>query len=93
MFKAARRLPFFRVLSVVELALLARRHLQALTPDERHRLAELARHGHHLTPAERNELRELAVKLEPRAFAGAIADAFSPVRLPRRVTRGPRRHR
>ena len=91
MFGAARRLPFFKVLSVVQLALLARRHLHALTPVERHRLAELARHGRHLTPSERAELRELATKLEPRAFAGAIADAFSPVRLPRRITRGPKR--
>ncbi len=93
MFGAARRLPFFKVLSVVQLALLARRHLQALRPDERRRMGELARHGHRLTPDERAELRELAVKLEPRAFAGAIADAFSPVRLPRRFTRGSRRRR
>jgi hypothetical protein len=93
MFRTARRLPFLKLLAVVQLALLARRHLKALTPVERHRMSELARHGRSLTPAERAELRELAGKLEPRAYAGAVADAFSPFPLPRRVTRGPRRRR
>jgi hypothetical protein len=87
----ARRLPFFKVLAIAQLALLARRHLQALTPPERGRMAELARHGHRLTPAERAELRELAGKLEPRAFAAAAADAFSPVPGTGRVLRGRRR--
>lgn len=91
MFGVARRLPFFRVLAVVKLALLARRHLQDLTPSERHRMAELTRHGLHLEPAERRELRELAGKLHPRAFAGAIAEELSPIPLPRRLTRGRRR--
>jgi hypothetical protein len=93
MFRAARRLPFLKVLAVVQLALLARRHLRALSPGERRRMTELARHGRTLTPEERLELRELAGKLEPRAFAGAVADAFSPFPLPKRVTRGPKRTR
>lgn len=93
MFGAARRLPFFKVLAIVQLALLARRHLHGLSPSERRRMAELARRGRRLTPTERTELRELAGKLQPRAFAGAIADTFSPMPLPRRVTRGPRRRR
>jgi hypothetical protein len=93
MFGVARRLPLFKLLAIVQLALLARRHMQALTPSERRRMAELARRGRGLTAAERLELRELAGRLEPRAFAGAVADAFSPVRLPRRFTRGPRRRR
>jgi hypothetical protein len=93
MFRAARRLPFLKLLAVVQLALLARRHLKALSPDERRRMSELARRGRSLTPAERSELRDLAGRLEPRAFAGAVADALSPFPLPRRVTRGPKRRR
>jgi hypothetical protein len=93
MFGLARRLPFLKVLAIVQLALLARRHLQALSPAERRRMTELARRGRGLTPAERTELRQLAGKLEPRAFAGAIADAFSPIPLSGRVIRGRRRRR
>jgi hypothetical protein len=37
-----------------------------------------------MRPAERNELRTILAKLGPREFAYATADAFSPVRLPRR---------
>lgn len=84
MLKTLRLLPFFKILAIARLALVARRHLRALTPIERHRMAELVRHGRHLTPAERGELRGLVAKLEPAAFAGAAANAFSPVRLPRR---------
>jgi hypothetical protein len=93
MFGAVRRLPFLKVLAVVQLALLARRHMRALSPVERRRMAELARRGRTLTSAEKAELRDLASRLEPRAFAGAVADAFSPFPLPKRVTRGPRRKR
>ncbi|MDX6469379.1 MAG: hypothetical protein QOF75_1182 [Gaiellaceae bacterium] len=93
MFGVARRLPFLKVLAIVQLALLARRHLQALSPAERRRMGELARRGRGLTPEERTELRELAGKLEPRAFAGAVADAFSPIPLSGRVIRGRRRRR
>jgi hypothetical protein len=88
MFNPVRRLPFMRLLAVVELALVARRHLTALSPDERHRLVELTRHGLHMTPQERSEFRALAMKLEPRAFAGEAADAFSPIPLPHRLTHG-----
>src|SRR3954454_49808 len=91
MFKAVRRLPWFKVLAAAQLALLARRHFGALSPSERRRMATLARRGHKLSRAERNELLDLAGKLEPRAFAGAAADKLSPVRLPKRVTgRGSR---
>jgi hypothetical protein len=86
MFRAARRLPFFRVFAIAQLALLARRHLQALTPVERRRFVELVRRGRSLQPAEREELRGLVARLQPGAFAGGVADAFSPVPLPRRFT-------
>jgi hypothetical protein len=82
MLRLARKLPFFRILAIARLALVARRHLQALTPHERRRMAQLARHGRSLTPAERRELRELVGRMEPAAFAAATVAAFSPVRIP-----------
>lgn len=87
MLKATRRLPFLRVLALAEIAMLARRHLQALEPGERRRLTELVRHGRRLSPAEREELRALVARLEPRAFAFAAADKFSPVAIPGRSAR------
>jgi len=80
--RLTRRLPWFQLLSLLEVALLARRHLQALTPDERHRLTELVRHGRRLSRPEREELRALAAKLELRDFATGAAAKLSPVRVP-----------
>jgi hypothetical protein len=91
MLRSVRRLPFFKLIAVLELMLLARRHLTALDPSQRSRLVELTRRAHRLTPAERDELRDLAAKLEPRAFAAAAADALSPLPLPQRLLRGRRR--
>ena len=88
MFRTIRRLPFLKVLAVVQIALLARRHLGALSPLERRRMAELARHPRTLTPAERHEFIALAAKLEPRAFAVHAADHFSPFPLPKRMLSG-----
>ena len=81
-----RRLPILRVIAIAELALVARKHLQHLTPVQRRRLAELVRKGRGLTPAERDELRGLVAKLDARAFAGSAVDRLSPVPLPRRFT-------
>jgi len=78
MLKTVRRLPWFRVLAIAKLALTARRHMRNLTPGERRRMAGLARRGHQLAPGEREELRGLVSRLEPRVFAAAAADAFSP---------------
>ena len=91
MFKTIGRIPLFKIIAVAQLALVARRHMNALNPMERRRLAELVRNGRHLTADERRELWDLALKLEPRAFAGTVADRMSPFPLPKRVTRGPRR--
>jgi hypothetical protein len=91
MFRTVRRLPLFKLIAVVQLALLARRHFGALTPSERRRMGELARRGHRLSPSERHELRVLASKLEPGAFAAAAADHLSPFPMPRRVLGGRRR--
>jgi hypothetical protein len=87
MFRVARRLPFFKLLAVAEVALLVRRHLARLTPAERRRLAELARKGFRTDPLEREELRAIVGKLEPAAFAAAAADAVSPIPLGPRVLR------
>jgi hypothetical protein len=87
MFKTLKLLPFFKILAVARVALVARRHLRALTPIERRRMAELVRHSRHLSPAERGELRALVSKLEPGAFASTVADTFSPVRIPHRRRR------
>jgi hypothetical protein len=77
MFRSIRHLPFFKIMAIAQLALLARRHLGSLTPFERRRLAELARHPRTLTPDERQELKQLAWKLEPRAFATSAARELS----------------
>jgi hypothetical protein len=85
MLSLVRRLPFFRILAIGRLALVARRHLQSLTPAERRRLAELVRRGRSLSPAERDEVRTLVARLEPGVFARAAIDAFSPVGIPGRL--------
>ena len=82
--RAARQLPFFKLLAVAQVAMMARQHLQALDAGERRRLGELVRRGRSLDSAERAELRALAGKLEPQAFALAAVDKLSPVPLPGR---------
>jgi hypothetical protein len=76
---------FGRVLLIAQLALLVRRHMNRLSSDERHRLAELARHGTHLTAEERKELRTLVARLEPGAFARTAAGHISPIPLGSRI--------
>jgi hypothetical protein len=78
-----RRLPFFKILAIAQIALLVRRHLKRLTPMERKRMGDLVRRGHRLDRDERDELRGLVSKLEPAAFAFAAADHFSPIPLRR----------
>lgn len=65
---------WFRVLAIAQVALLARRHLTMLEPDERVRLAKLVSRSHgrprkNLSANEREEMLRLAQKLEPGAFA------------------------
>jgi hypothetical protein len=78
-----RAIPFFRLFAIAQTLLLARRHLKGLEATDRQRLRQLVMRGRQMTPAEREELREILSKLEPRAFALATANAFSPVRMPR----------
>ena len=75
-------MPFFKVLAVAKVVLLARRHMHRLDASDRRRLSELVRRGRHMNRSERDEVRRLLGKLGPRQFAAASADAFSPVRLP-----------
>ena len=78
-----KRIPFFKILAIAQIALLVRRHLRGLSWDDRRRMAELARRGTKLTAAERAELRVLVSKLEPRSFALGAANHISPFPLPR----------
>jgi hypothetical protein len=90
-----KRLPVLKLIAIGEIALLARTHATKLTTVERRRLVELVRKGRgrpsKLTPEERDELSDLVAKAEPRLFAGSVADKLSPVPLPRRLVRGPRK--
>jgi hypothetical protein len=79
-----RRIPFFKLLAILQILLLARQHLKGLTPNDRRRMADLVRRGPRLSKAERRELRELAMKLEPGAFAKGAASRLSPVGMPGR---------
>jgi hypothetical protein len=87
--------PALKLLAIGEIALAARAHAVRLTPDERRRLIRHVRthrgRPSRLSEGERAELRELVAKAEPRLFAGTVADALSPVPLPRRVVHGPRK--
>ena len=65
---------WLRVLAIAQLALLVRRHLTLLEPDERARMAKLValsrgRPRRNLSADERQELLRLVQKLEPGAFA------------------------
>ena len=90
-----KRLPVLKLIAIAEIALLARAHATKLTGEERRRLVGLVRKGRgrrgKLSPEERDELERLVAKAEPRLFAGEVADKLSPVPLPRRLVRGPRK--
>lgn len=90
-----RRVPVLKLISIAEVAMLAREHLARLTPAERRRLVELVRIGRgrpsHLKDSDRAELAALVAKLEPRLLAGQAADRLSPVPLPRRLVHGSRK--
>jgi hypothetical protein len=92
-----KRIPIFKLLAVAQVAMLAKRHLEELTPEERRRLFQLVQTSRgrkgNLSQTEREELARLVAKMEPRTFAGAAADQLSPFPLPKRVTHGPKRKR
>ena len=82
---------WIRVLAIAQIALLARRHLTKLEPEERSTLARLVakskgRPKRNLDAGERGELLRLARKLEPGAFAaGGWAAVRHPTKFPPRT--------
>ena len=90
-----RRLPVLSLISIAEVAMLARDHVERLTPAERRRLVVLIRTGRgrpsNLGRRERAELEALVAKLEPRLLAGRAAERLSPVPLPQRLVYGTHR--
>jgi hypothetical protein len=92
-----KRIPVLKLLAVAEIALLARDHIGRLDATERRRLVELVRRGkvrrRNLSAKERDELAQLVAKVEPRRFAGLVADKLSPVPLPKRIVHGPKPRR
>jgi hypothetical protein len=79
---------WFRILAVAQLALLVKRHLWLLEPDERGRLALLVRRSKgrprtNLSANEREELLRLVRKLEPGQFGRAAAGRVTGLRRKR----------
>jgi hypothetical protein len=77
-----KRLPLARLMLLAEVAMLAKTHLDRLTPSERRRLLILVRDARglprNLSERERRELGKLVAKVEPKAFASAAVQKFSP---------------
>ena len=87
MLKMIRAIPFFKLFAIAQTVLLMHRHYRNLEAGDRRRLAQVVRKGRRMNAAERDELRGILAKLEPRAFAAAATDTFSPVNVPRWVKR------
>lgn len=84
-----KRIPMLKLLVLAEIVLIARSHIERLTPRERRRLFVLMRDGRgrprrNLAPDERDELEALIAKADPKLFAAAAAHKLSPVPLPKR---------
>jgi hypothetical protein len=90
-----RHIPVVRLLALAEIALVAHDHVARLEPQERRRILELVRIGRgrpqRLSEAQREELGQLVAKAEPRLFVGEVAEKLSPVKLPGRIVRGPKK--
>lgn len=76
---------WLRVLAIAQIALLIRRHLGMLEPDERSRLARLVRESRgrprrNLSANEREEMLRLVRKLEPGEFGKAAAGRVTGLR-------------
>jgi hypothetical protein len=84
-----RRLPVMRLLMLGEVVLLARDHIERLSPSERRRLVVLVREARgrrrNLSDREREELEGLLAKAAPREFAAEAVEKLSPVPVPRRL--------
>jgi len=73
-----KRIPFFKLLALGQIAMLAHQHYKRLNPDERRRFVALMRHPRGMSAEDRSELKALVAKMEPRAFAGSAARHASP---------------
>jgi hypothetical protein len=86
-----RRMPVARLLIVGQLLLLAKDHIEKLSPKERRRLVTLVKGTRgipsNLTPAARIELEGLIAKVEPKVFAQTATHMFSPLPIGRRGRR------
>ncbi len=86
-----RRVPLLQVIVASQVLLLARDHLERLTPRERHRVVVLIRDCKgrvgNLSAGERAELYSLIQKVEPRMFAETAMRTLSPLPLPGKVRR------
>lgn len=78
-----RRVPLARLVLLAELGMLAKIHYERLTPAERRRIVLLLKEARgwpqNLPERERKELNKLVAKVEPRAFADAAVERFSPL--------------
>ena len=88
-FPVLNRIPVMRLVVLAEVAVLAKGHIERLTPKERRRLVVLVRDArgrpaHNLSSRERSELEALIAKAEPKLFAREAAQRISPVPLPKR---------
>jgi hypothetical protein len=94
--RLGRGLPIIQIWTLGQLALLARRHVAKLGPQERRRLATLVARGRgrpsKLSAADAAELHRLVGKLEPRLFAGNAVTRLSPLPVPRRMLYGNRKN-
>ena len=88
-----RNVPVMRLLMLAEVAMLARDHIERLTPRERRRLVVLVRDArgrpkHNLSEREREELEGLIAKADPKLLASEAAQRLSPVPIPKRFRPG-----
>ena len=78
-----RRLPLARLVILAEVAILAKTHLDRLTPAERRRLLLLVRDAkgrpRNLSQRQRSELEGLIAKIEPKAFASQAVERLGPL--------------
>lgn len=78
-----RRVPLARLVLLAELGMLAKIHYERLTPAERRRIVLLLKEARgwpqNLPERERKELNKLVAKVEPKAFADAAVERFSPL--------------
>jgi hypothetical protein len=86
-----RRMPVARLLIMGQILLLAKDHIEKLSPKERRRLVMLVKNTRgipsNLTPAARTELEGLIAKVEPKLFAQTATQMFSPLPIGKRRSR------